>query len=331
MPTITVIVPVYKVEQYLSACVDSILSQTFHDFELILIDDGSPDHCGAICEHYAEKDQRIKVIHQENQGLSGARNSGMDIATGKYITFVDSDDVVTQDYFFNMISVIEKENADIAVCQMYKFEDGVDISEYLCKKEKELNYRIYNGREACVALYSGSRDVPINACGKFFRAELVNKRRFPVGKLHEDQAFTPLICYKADIIAALNLQLYCYRERSGSITREKFSVKRYDDLWAIDSCIRFFEVNYENEILEAAKKKRQRLICTYSIYAKRDRVVVPEKYRVNILRALIYLRKNVSDESYEYYLGQVNMKLVRCHEYLKKARKIVKNVREGRV
>ena len=94
MPGISVIVPVYKVEKYLHECVDSILAQTFRDFELILVDDGSPDNCGAICDEYAAKDSRIRVIHQENQGLSGARNSGIDVARGEYITFVDADDSI---------------------------------------------------------------------------------------------------------------------------------------------------------------------------------------------------------------------------------------------
>ena len=98
MPEISVIVPVYKVEEYIDECIESIITQVFNDFELILVDDGSPDHCGDICEKYAAQDRRIKVIHQENKGLSGARNAGLEIASGNYITFIDSDDVVESDY-----------------------------------------------------------------------------------------------------------------------------------------------------------------------------------------------------------------------------------------
>lgn len=324
MPQISVIVPVYKVEKYLSACVESILAQTFRDFELILVDDGSPDTCGAMCDAYAQKDTRVRVIHQENQGLSGARNSAMDIAEGDYITFVDSDDMVTEDFLESLHLTVKEESASVAVCQMYGFEDGRDITEYLEKKDWEGQSVVLDNREACVELYNGSSIVPINACAKLFRRELIGERRFPVGRVHEDQAFTPYVCYAANKVVSLPQKKYCYRTRPESITREKFSLRRYDDLWAIDNCIAFFESEQESRIVAAAKEKRKRLICIYSIYAKRDGVEVPKNYQVSAVRALSYLRRHVSDERFNYYLGQVNKKLAYSHEYWIKIKKILK-------
>ncbi len=129
MPEISIILPIYKVEKYLPACVDSILEQTFTDFELIMVDDGSPDRCEAICEDYAKKDERIRVIWQENQGLSGARNTGLDAAVGKYITFVDSDDVVNIYYLEELLQALIGNKADVSVCNYLAFHDG-EVYDY---------------------------------------------------------------------------------------------------------------------------------------------------------------------------------------------------------
>lgn len=321
MPHISVIVPVYKVEAYLSACVNSILAQTYTDFELILVDDGSPDNCGAICDAYAEQDPRVRVIHQKNQGLSGARNSGMDIAEGEYLTFVDSDDLVAPQYLELLLQAAEDGNAEMSVCGPKEFTDA---------QENKLAPEMHNvlgsfftvsGREACVSIYRGDPQLPINACGKLFRRSLIRDLRFPVGRIHEDQAFTPYACFRADLVAVLASPLYLYRVRDDSITRERFSLKRYDDIWAIDRCIAFFEEKNEPEIVKVAREKRKRILAVYSIYARRDGVAVPEEYRVGLLPALLYLRKHVRPMKFEYYLAQVSPKLARLFEYELKVRK----------
>ena len=315
MPQISVIVPVYRVEKYLADCVDSILAQTFTDFELILVDDGSPDHCGAICDEYAQKDSRIRVIHQENQGLSGARNSGIDVAQGEFITF--SDDLVDARYLEILLDGVQA-GADVAVCRYKEFSDDDVISD----RQDEVRWKTFGASDGLVALYNGSAQVPVNACGKLLRKELIGDTRFPVGRLHEDQAFIPYILYRAGRIVSCESVLYHYRVNPASITRNTFSQRRYDDLWAIESCIRFFEEQGETAIVEAAKKKRQRLICVYAIYAKRDGVEVPEAYRISTLKALAYLRKHVSADKYSYYLAQVYPKMVIWDAYLRKIEKI---------
>ena len=319
-PMISVIVPVYKVEKYLSECVNSILSQTYVNFELILVDDGSPDRCGEICEDYSRKDARVRVIHQENQGLSGARNTGMEAAAGDYLTFVDSDDLVSPQYLAVMYQTLADTGVDIAVCRTLRFEDG----EIPKAKPDHIKKNVYSGKKACVMLYDGQPEVTVNACGKLYRTKLIGDTRFPLGRLHEDQAFTPLICYRADKVATVDAELYYYRERNDSITRDRFTIKRYDDVWAINNCIAFFEAEQANEILKAVYRKKNRLLATYSIYAHRDGVKVPEEYRVRLLPALLYLRKNVQPLKYEYYLAQISPVLARLHEYERKAVQILK-------
>lgn len=319
MPKISVIVPVYNVEKYLHECVDSILAQTFKDFELILVDDGSPDNCGMICDEYAQKDTRVRVIHQENQGLSGARNSGIDVAQGECITFVDSDDLTDAKYLEVLMDAME-EGTDITVCGFQIFEDG---TKPYCRKSST-EKTCYEVKLAVTELYNGNSDIPVNACGKLFRRDVIGEIRFPVGRLHEDQAFTPLVCYRARKVVSCLSELYYYRERTASITRKTFSEKRYDDLWAIDSCIAFFKSKNEQQIVEAALRRRQRLICTYAIYAKRDGVEVPEPYRISIWEALWYLRKNVSAEKYQYCLAQLYPKLVVLDAYARKISSVLR-------
>jgi len=324
MPQISVIVPVYNVEEYFPACIDSILAQTYEDYELILVDDGSPDGCGAICDTYAEQDPRVRVVHQDNQGLAGARNTGMDLAQGEFITFIDSDDLISKLYLENLKKAIDAPDIGLSVCAPLEFS-GAEANA-IARRERETTPRItvMTGKEACVCLYNGSRAVPVNACGKLFRTELIRDLRFPIGRLHEDQAFTPYVCYRAQRVASIDTPLYYYRVRDDSITRERFSVKRYDDLWAIENSIRFFEGNGESEIVEAARRKRRRLICTYALYAKRDGVTVPKEYRIGTGKALRYLSRNVSDDRFDYYLAQVYPGLVRPYTYMRKVKRVLR-------
>ena len=322
MPEISVIVPVYKVEQYLNSCVDSILAQTFTDFELILIDDGSPDSCGDICDKYQKSDNRVRVVHQENGGLSAARNAGMDIAVGQFITFIDSDDLVPGDYLNTLYMLCKEQHADIAVCGFTEFEHDTEIKE--AKKRKNLFvHNNLDGKNGCCVLYRGSADMPINAWGKLYRASLVSDLRFPEGRLHEDQAFVPIACYRAKRICLTGRNMYMYRVQSNSITHKPFSVKRYDDLWALDYCIDFFQSVNEFEIVEEAKRRRSIIQAKYAIMAYHDKVKVPQQYAMSIRQALKQLRGNVTDEKYEYFLGLVNLKYVRLYRYVNKIRDIV--------
>lgn len=211
MPEISVIVPVYKVEKYLSSCVDSILAQTFTDFELILVDDGSPDNCGVICDEYAAKDIRIRVIHQENQGPSCARNTGINAARGNYLCFVDSDDLVTPDYCRVLYELLTESEADFSVCGVCRFRDG-DTPEPVHEEDP--------GRISSVEFLKMQlqRQSEFGVWNKLFRRELFEMIRFAEGKLNEDVIFSAdlLSCCPNGAIFS-GKQLYFYRQREDSI------------------------------------------------------------------------------------------------------------------
>lgn len=323
MPIISVVVPVYKVPEYVRICLDSVLSQSFSDFEVILIDDGSPDECGIICDEYARMDTRVRVIHQNNQGLAGARNSGIEASKGSYITFVDSDDVLASNFLEILYDAAIKENADIAACICLNFEDGKMKCFPECRLSQDTKKLVYDGKKAVKELYDGNPLVLIGAPHKIYRRELLNDLRFPLGRFHEDQEFTPLALYSAKTIVFINAEAYYYRIRDNSITHSTFSLKRYDDIWAIDQCITFFKEKNEPEIVEAAQNKRKRILAVYSIYARRDGVEVPAQYRVGLLSALLYLRNHVQPLKFEYYLAQVSPKLARLFQYELKLRRML--------
>lgn len=323
MPKITVIVPVYKVEPYLHRCVDSILAQTYTDFELILVDDGSPDNCPAICEAYAAKDNRIRVIHQENGGLSAARNTGLDAAKGEYIAFVDSDDVVCETYLERLLQAMLAAQADIAVCDMVIFADG---EEPKAEEERQAPVQTMTGREACLSIYRMDGRIPIMAWGKLYRTSLFTGVRYPVGRIHEDDATTPKVLYRAEKVALLSERLYLYRQRAGSIMSSSFSVKRFDGVLAIDSCMEFLQEREEAELVQAAKRARQvaqaKLVVRAYHANKKDQI--PQEYKISEWKALRILRRSVNDDVYTWFLSLNHPKLTTPHSYVRKLESILK-------
>lgn len=318
-PCISVIVPVYKVEEYLPECIDSILSQTFRDFELILVDDGSPDDCGRICDEYAAQDDRIIVIHQENQGQAGARNIAVDIAKGEYITFVDSDDVINVRYLECLLDAMQ-DDVDVTVCKFLHFEDSEELCSVTNSEKSGIN-KWYNSESVAVAIFDG--EISAGPCGKLYRSAVIGDVRFPTGRIHEDVVFTPVVCYSAKKTICIDECIYYYRNHNASTIHSKFSLKRYDAIWATDYCIRFFEDKEEPAIVEAVRRKRKYYLVTYAILAWRDKVVVPKEYRMSLLHAIISLRKLTSDDYFEYYLAQIHPKLAVAHEYLRKIKSLL--------
>ncbi|MDO5311667.1 MAG: glycosyltransferase family 2 protein, partial [Clostridia bacterium] len=180
-PLISVIIPVYKVEDYLPACVESVLSQTYSNTEIILVDDGSPDNCPRMCTAFAESDSRIRVIHKENGGLSSARNAGIDAARGEFLAFLDSDDLWSPWFLERLYRAITETNADFAVCLFRRFQGKPDVvpalpADHLC----------FSQRDAYECLFDHHNVNMVVAWNKLYRARLFDKIRYPVGKLHED-------------------------------------------------------------------------------------------------------------------------------------------------
>lgn len=211
---ISVVVPVYKVEPWLDDCVRSILAQTYQNFELILVDDGSPDRCPAICDAWTEKDDRIKVVHQENQGLSVARNVGVDRSSGEFITFVDPDDFVERDYLEHLLLLLEQNpTCGYSECSMMVWRDGRCLPYGNSHK-----IRLYAAKKAAEMVLV--EKLRVSSCAKLFRRELVLKVRFPAGRLHEDAYTICEFLAGTSQVVFSERPLYVYRLRSDStVTR----------------------------------------------------------------------------------------------------------------
>ena len=235
---ISVIVPIYNVELYLKKCIDSILNQTYSNLEIILVDDGSTDSSGEICDTYANK-KNVVIIHKKNGGLSSARNAGLDVATGKYISFIDSDDYIEPDMYEKMISVIEKTDKDIACCgrivNVYGSHENV---EFTVPEIKE-----YTKTEAIrQVLLLGEIDV--SACDKIYKKELFNKIRYPEGKISEDAAIIMELLNQSNGVVHAAEPFYHYVLRKRSISKSSYSVKNLDVLENIKSTEKYINKYY---------------------------------------------------------------------------------------
>lgn len=227
-PKISIIVPVYRVESYLDRCVRSICAQTFADFELILVDDGSPDNCPALCDAWAAKDARIRVIHQTNKGLSGARNSGIEAARGQYLSFVDSDDYVEPDMLQKLVTALETSGAQMAVCNLvYEDENGTRFEEpdFSAVQDRVLDPAAYWNEyfSPCEVYYTV-------AWNKLYRRELFRTLRYPLGKRNEDEFVLGALLAQCTRIVCLRAVEYHYVQRSGSIMQDNQS---YLDCWEV--------------------------------------------------------------------------------------------------
>ena len=249
MALVSIIVPVYNVEKYLSRCVESILKQTMSDFELILIDDGSPDKCGLICENYAALDKRIIVIHQENRGLSGARNSGLvwalNNSNSKWITFIDSDDWVKSFYLESMVKLANNKNLDLVI-------GGFEISQGL---DPDLRGKINAKKYDTEYFYVHKNLNATVAWGKLFKKTLFSSLRFPEGRIHEDEYIIYKILFKYDSLWYIDQPLYSYFYNPMGIMNREWNLKRMDSLLAIENQILFF---VDNKHYRAAES---RFIC----------------------------------------------------------------------
>ena len=255
---VSVIVPIYKVEPYLKRAVASILHQTYHNLEIILVDDGSPDQCGRICDDYAKEDNRITVIHKENGGLSDARNAGLDAAHGEYIVFVDSDDFIAEDYVETLMQCLKKYDADVAMCS-YAVTASVELDESIFKASRDETVEVCDRRELLNNLYDANhKDATyfIVSWNKIYKASLWQDVRFPKGRIHEDEATTYKIYDRAQKGVYLHRPLYGYFTAPSSITRDRFNIKRLQWMDALDDRIAYFEDKTE-QLNEEGKQETE--------------------------------------------------------------------------
>ncbi len=252
-PLISVIVPVYNVEKYIIRCIDSIINQTYRNLEIILIDDGSPDNCPQICDHYVELDNRVKVIHKKNGGLSSARNAGLDIIKGQYVTFVDSDDFLSYEYITKLYSLCKNNDCQIAQCS---FEKGSE-SEFSITNEV-----IKNTKYNYVEIFS-QRSYKVTVWAKLYDSSLFLDVRFPIGKINEDEFVTYKVIYKADNIMLTDEILYYYYQSPDSIMRNNNEYIKLDFLDAYNERIQYFREEKSVQLVEISIKELciQLMLC----------------------------------------------------------------------
>ena len=249
---ISVIVPVYKVEKYLSKCVESLINQSYNgEYEIILVNDGSPDNCGLICDELAEKYAKVKAHHKSNGGLSDARNYGIQHSKGNILCFVDSDDFVHKDYLKNLYDLKESTHANISECGCFLYHDGDSIVATPPKKST----RILTPYEWITE--SGVGDFySVVAWNKLYDRSLFDQIKFPVGRNFEDEATTYKLVYKCNTVARTYQQLYYYRQRQGSITNGEKSLSALEQqLLALDEKCQFFIEKNEKQIISFCQAK----------------------------------------------------------------------------
>lgn len=287
---ISVIVPVYNVEKYLNRCIDSILAQTYRDFELILVDDGSPDNCGEICDEYAAKDNRIHVIHKENGGLSDARNAGLDwmFANSKseWVTFVDSDDWIHPRFLEIMYEAVTKFDTLMSVCNYSMQEEYTDYPEInqikmFCKESEQA--------------YIDKNIASMPAWAKLYHRTLWNDLRFPKGKVNEDAFTTHIPFFNAKQVTVVYKELYYYFTNNSSLMRSEWTPKKMDEVEAWKKRLKYLKFN------NYKKAYKKDLITFLWIFIQRLSEIDKEKYKkyvyiikLNLTKAIIKSRRSLS-------------------------------------
>lgn len=287
LPLISVIVPIYKVERFLPLCLNSIIEQTYKNLEIILVDDGSPDKCGAICDEYAIKDLRITVIHKINGGLSDARNVGITTSQGKYITFVDSDDYLESTCIEKLYLAIMNTSSDIAICNFY------------FKKESSNNLKIAFRNQIDITLSNNDalknllyqNNIETSAWGKLFKKELWETTRFPKGKLFEDISTIYKTFLDASRIAIISNPLYVYILRDDSIMGSKFDTKKMQAIYSTHEMLEGIKKTGKKELITAAYCRY--ISMCFNILFQTDPKSNEEKYILNEIKK--YRKKTLLD------------------------------------
>ena len=297
MAKISVIIPVYNVEKYIHKCVDSVIGQTMQDIEIILVDDGTKDCCGEICDEYAEKDSRIKVVHKENGGLSDARNAGMKYATGECVVFVDSDDYIKNDMLEYMYKNLLEYDADFSTCGVY------DVYGDHIIEQESMPVKLVSGEEAFSYILQGTH-IKGAIWNKMFRRSLIEELEFPVGKTYEDVFYTCELMKKVKKVAVGTEPKYYYIHRENSITTRPYSLRDHDIIEGYTKTFKIVMEHFPN------LKQEAQFRFFWSWFVVLDKMLTEKKYNeiTQFKKIRSDLRKNV-------------WKIVR-NPYFQKSRKI---------
>ena len=279
---ISIIVPVYNVEKYLEKCVNSIVNQTYKNLEIILVDDGATDNSGKLCDELAKIDNRIKVYHKENGGLSDARNYGVERATGDYIGFVDSDDYIDSEMYEELYEAIKKENVDVVECNLkIIYPDRVELFT------EQKYYNVYTKQEY-LEEYLKIEKIFGSACVRLIKSDIAKKLKFPVGKLYEDTYYAYDLINVADSYVIMDAPYYNYLMRENSITNAKFNPRIFNLIEIVEE---FHNTVYENYpgLEEAADCRRM-----YAYFSVLNSILLEENYRDNeyYSEILSYFKRN---------------------------------------
>lgn len=344
---VSIIVPIYKVEAYLEKCIQSIQNQTYKEVEIILVDDGSPDGCGKICDAYAEEDARIKVIHKENGGLSDARNKGLDIAVGDYILFVDSDDYIHPQMVEILLTNLQYTDADMVVCgfkQVWE-KDEVVFPEFTSnavaegiKGEAGKTVEVFRGQDVMNNLQYKNL-LTVVAWNKLYKAELFQEIRYPKGRIHEDEFLTHHILHLCKKTAYIKEELYYYLQRSDSIMGEVKYIGVRDGWIAYEERLAFLrEHGYEQMVL-FTKLHMLHYICKFycrlenrpeaevflsgwrekfaELYEQKavQEILTKEQlqqYKYFVIRPQLYYNKKIRSEKREARVRKIKQTLKNC-------------------
>lgn len=290
---ISVIVPIYKVENYLEACVDSIRAQTYKNLEIILVDDGSPDRCPEICDTYAQKDPRIRAIHKKNGGLSDARNVGMVAAKGAYLMFVDSDDWIEPDSIERLYDQIVVHSADMAIGCTKKFDD-VTGEVLFCNYRGDRKTSVVGKHEM---MKEDLRGGGWSACGKLYVSSVHQDIPFPIGETNEDEAIALRIIDRCKKIIKVDTLVYNYRARPDSICTSSFTESNLDWYKHCQADVQWIEEHHP-ELLELAQQKLYSCILLHLA----EIAVAPKKYQ-HLALPLIRQVHTHYDQMKAYLLG----------------------------
>lgn len=282
---ISVIVPVYNVEQYLERCVDSIISQTYTNLEIILVNDGSTDNSGKLCDELAKKDERIRVIHKENGGLSDARNRGIDEAESDLVGFIDSDDYIDSDMYEVLLKNLNNTDADLSMCALYDVYNNTPEAQVTNKETWKLS------SEQAIKMVMEAKILSVTAVNKLYRKSLFTDLKFEVGKIAEDAFIMIKLLDKCEKIVATNEKKYYYVHRENSITTQKFSTKFLNVIEA-------YEQN-SNIILEKYPKLKDvaQTRMNWAYFYVLDRLLLDDNYNDKELenKLISYLKNHRKD------------------------------------
>lgn len=268
-PIISIIIPVYNVEKYLDRCVASVINQTYQNLEIILVDDGSPDCCPDICDNWARRDSRIKVIHKSNGGPSSARNTGLDISNGSYICFIDSDDWIADEMIEVLLKSCQKYEVKLAVCGRYDVHSGKNTLEIGKLPAED---RVTDAESATAKMLLG-KEFDCSACGRLYHRSLWQNIRFPTGKIYEDIAILYKVVLSADNIALVRNPLYFYFRHTQSITTSKFTEALFDYPSNTRAMLEDLKANHQDIYEYGCWAHTKALECVMDKLAKADKEI----------------------------------------------------------